>query len=80
VISRLLRAYGDPLKGSANRQAGQEGIVSVLYKDSRIVPSRKTTYGSPGRRSRASVRPRVLPVDERAEIFYINRSPALGSL
>ena len=45
-----MRAY--PLvKGGAS---GQEGLVSQLYHDTQAVPSRKTTYGSPGRCSRAS--------------------------
>lgn len=45
-----MRAY--PLvKGGAG---GQDGLVSALYQDTQAVPSRKTTYGSPGRCSRAS--------------------------
>ena len=51
----MLRAY--PILKSS--QPSADGIVSVLYQDTRVVPSRKTTYGStvqygsPGRTSRA---------------------------
>ena len=82
VTSRLLRAY--PLLKSS--QPNTEGIVSVLYQDSRVVPSRKTTYGStvqygsPGRSSRAR---RINPSLECLEAREINqvaeRLAAIGS-
>ena len=79
VTSRIKRAY--PLLAVNHEQ--QEGLVSVvypdtsalhqaLYQDTRAVPSRKTTYGSAGRLSRA--RRTVSPVDERPEIFYVTRA------